>query len=126
MTVVIDQHDLRTRRGDTMREVFRFVGVDENFSSEEFRREHNTRAEKYGPRKFAAKIMEPVIYPVARAIPRPINDVIRAPAQKVLIGQVRESPVLSEEMRARPRQHLRPEVEGRREFSGKAFATWSL
>jgi hypothetical protein len=124
--LIVDQHDLRTRRRETMREVFRFVGVDENFESEEFDREHNTRADKYGPRKFAVKILEPVIYPAARAMPRPLKDVIRAPAQKVLMGPVRESPVLSEEMRARLREHLRPEVEGLREFTGKAFATWSL
>jgi hypothetical protein len=124
--LIVDQHDLRTRRRETMREVFRFIGVDENFESQEFDVERNTRAEKYGPRKFAAKMWKPVIYPASRAVPRPVRDVIRSPAKKVLMGQVRESPVLSEQMRKRLREHLRPEVDGLREFSGKAFPTWSL
>lgn len=124
--MVVDQHDLKTRRRETMREVFRFVGIDESFESEEFDVERNTRAEKYGPRKLAVKVWKPVIYPASRAVPRPLKDLIRAPAEKVLMGQVRESPVLSEEMRARLCEHLRPEVECLREFSGKDFATWSV
>jgi hypothetical protein len=124
--LIIDQHDLRTRRRETMREVFRFVGVDESFESPEFNVERNTRAEKYGPRRFAARLWQPVILPASRAVPRSVRDAIRAPARKVLIGQVKQTPVLNEEMRGRLREHLRPEVEGLREFSGKQFGTWSM
>jgi len=124
--LIVDQHDLKTQRRETVREVFRFVGVDERFDSPEFDAERNTRESKHGPRRLAVKLWEPVIWPSSRAVPRRVRDVIRAPASKVLLGPIREAPVLTAEMRERLREHFKPEVEGLREFTGKPFASWSL
>ena len=124
--LVVDQHDLRTQRRDTLRRVFRFIGVDESFESPEFDTERNTRADKFGPRGLAARLWEPVIWPVSRAVPKRARDLIRAPARKLLMGPVRDSAVLTPEMRERLRVHLQPETDGLRQFTGQPFASWSL
>jgi hypothetical protein len=124
--LIVDQHDLKTRRRETMREVFRFIGVDESFDSPEFDVERNTRADKHGLRTGAMRLWEPVLWPASRAVPRRVRDVVRAPANKLLYGPVRERPQLTPEMSARLREHLAPEVEALREFTGKPFASWSL
>lgn len=124
--LIIDQHDLKERRRETMREVFQFVGVDDMFDSPVFDEEKNTRATKQRPRRIALALWEPVLWPASRAVPRRVRDVIRQPANRVLIGPARDTPALSTEMRERLREHFRPEVESLREFTGRPFASWSV
>ena len=124
--LIVDQHALKTRRRETMREVFRFVGLDETFESPLFDEERNTRSTKHGPRRLALRLWEPVLWPASRAVPRRVRNLIRAPANRLLSGPVRESPVLSPAMRERLAEHLRPEVDQLREFAQKLFSSWSL
>jgi sulfotransferase family protein len=44
--LVVDSGDLRDSREETLRRVFRFLGVDPGFTSAEFEREHNPRTMK--------------------------------------------------------------------------------
>jgi hypothetical protein len=124
--LIIDQHDLRTRRRETLREVFEFVGVDPSFDSSEFDVERNARETKHGLRPFALRLWQPVLWPTSRAVPRRVRDLIREPANRILTGPVRQRLVLTGEMRERLAQHLRPEVEALREFTGRPFESWSL
>jgi Sulfotransferase domain len=123
---VIDQRDLLANRAPTLRRVFRFIGADEHFDSEAFAVEQNTRAEKHGPRRLAMQLWNPVIRPVSRLVPQVARRRLKVSLEPVLNGPVRESPVLDPAMRRRLGDHLRGEVEGLREFTGQAFATWSL
>ena len=124
--LIIDQHELKTQRAEVMRQVFRFVGVDDSFESPEFEVERNTRESKHGLRGTALKLWEPVLWPASRVVPRRVRDIIREPANRILTAPVTERAVLSPQMRERLAGHLRPEAEGLREFTGRSFDTWSI
>lgn len=47
--LVVDQHDLLSRRHQTLQRVFAFLGVDERFESADFGALHNTSGEQLGP-----------------------------------------------------------------------------
>lgn len=123
---VIDQRDLLVERKETLRRVFRFLGVDEEFDSGAFEVEQNTRADKHGPRRLTMQLWDPVIRPVSRLAPAPVRRGLKRRLEPLLNGPVTESPALDRAMRRRLADHLRGEVEGLREFTGQAFATWSL
>jgi hypothetical protein len=124
--LVVDQHDLRVRRGETLRKIFRFIGVDDGFDHADFERERNTRADKFGPKQLTMKLWDPILWPLSRAVPARVRDLVRGPATKLLYGTVEEQPDLSTEMRERLRVMLAPEVKSLREFTGQPFASWSL
>jgi hypothetical protein len=124
--MILDQHDLKVRRRETMREVFRFLDVDDSFDSPEFDHELNGRDTKRGVRRTLLWVYKPVLVPAARALPRRVRDVMRAPANRLMWAPVRAKPVLTPEMRKRLEAHFRPEVEKLREFTGKPFSSWSL
>jgi hypothetical protein len=123
--LVVDQHDLRVRRRETLRAVFRFLEVDDSFESIRLEREINTRAEKVAPRRLGAQAWDRVLRPAGRRAPERIRAIVRTPATRLLYRPIPE-PVLTATMRARLRAMLAPEVQALRRFTGKQFETWSL
>lgn len=124
--LVIDQQQLRTRRRETLSEIFRFLGVDVSFDSSEFQLERNTRAEKNPPRWLTARLWDRVLWPISRTVPARLRDEVRGPANRLLFGPVPRPPKLAPEMRERLSALLVPEVDALREFTGQPFASWSL
>jgi hypothetical protein len=124
--MVVDQHDLLTRRREVLRGIFAFIGVDDSFDTSAFDEQRNTRADKFGPKRLTMRLWDPVLWPLSRAVPAPVRARVRAPARRVLFGPVRESVALTPEMRAGLETMLRPEVDALREFTGKSFSSWSL
>jgi hypothetical protein len=124
--LVISQEDLKWRRQETLVEVFRFLGVDESFTSPDFEIEYNTRAEKIGPRTVSARLWDRMLWPASRRVPRRIRDAIRGPANRLLLRQIDERPVLDDKMRERLAAFLAPEMKALRQFTGKSFSSWSL
>jgi hypothetical protein len=123
--LVLDQHDLRNRRRETLRQVFRFLDVDASFDSPAFDAERNTRADKVGPRQLTMRLW-PILWPVSRAVPRRIRDSIREPATRLLNQRIEETPTLTIDMRKHLSATLAPEVQALRELTGRPFASWSL
>ena len=123
--LVIDQHDLKVRRTETLGEVFRFIGVDESFESPRFEREINTRQQKRVHGRVAEQLWDRVLHPVGRLVPERMRVAIRDPARRLLTRPV-ETPVLTPEMRERLVAMLSPEMEELRRFTGKQFETWSV
>ena len=123
--LVVDQHDLKTRRHETLREVFRFIGVDDSFESPSFEVDLNTRAEKLGPSGLGAQVWDRVLRPAGRLAPERVRSLVRKPVHRLLYRPI-ETPVLTAEMRERLGALLGPEVEALRRFTGKQFETWSV
>jgi Sulfotransferase domain len=123
--LVLDQQDLKARRGETLREVFRFLEVDDSFESSAFEREVNVRAEKTAPSGLGALVWDRVLSPAGRRVPARVRAVVRKPAARLLYREI-EEPVLTPTMRERLQAMLGPEVEELRRFTGKQFETWSL
>jgi hypothetical protein len=119
--LVLDQVDLLERRRAVLREVFRFLQVDVDFSSPNFNELHNTEREKrrYGSvgiwlikrgilmRRRRSFRRGPLIAPLHRLLSRPID--------RSLSASVREGLV----------EHLQPEVDRLRELTGGKFARWA-
>jgi hypothetical protein len=123
---VVDQDDLLRNRRGTLRRVFRFIGVDEEFESAAFAQQLNRREDKRGPRRLTVRFWDPLIYPTRRIFPKPLRRRVRKSLDGVLNGPITETPVLSRDTYRRLEAHLRPEMEALRELTGQGFASWSV
>jgi hypothetical protein len=122
--LVVAQEDLHERRAQTMREVFRFCGVDESFESEQFSREWETSKAKKG--KFT--LMDSAVrLPGLRALDRNFDrlpEQLRWMVEKVVHGGRSEpnaKPSLDAAVRERLVEEFRGEVARLEEFCGRRF-----
>jgi hypothetical protein len=124
--LVVDQHDLRHRRRETLARIFTFVDVRADFWCEALQQESNTREQKYyyGPlaRRLFRRILEPLGARLAPAAwPR-----ARPALQRALAHGVVDTPSVGADIRSALREHLAPEANRLRELTGQRFAGWSL
>jgi hypothetical protein len=123
--LVVDSDDLRERRDETLARIFRFVGVDPDFRSVEFEREHVPVARPVRRNRAGRAVLGGL----RRALGSERTSAVlaRAPAGlKAPFRQAVERPALSEAVRARLEDELRGEVERLRAHTGQAFAGWSV
>lgn len=121
---VVDQHDLRANRREALKRVFRFVGVDEGFDSPALSVERNTRSDKYGPRRITMSLWDSPVHSAMGVFPVSVRRRLNRRMERLFNAPIRETPVLDPAMRQRLEDHLRPEMEALREFTGQSFATW--
>jgi hypothetical protein len=124
--LVIDQHDLKQHRARTLREVFRFVGVDESFESPVFATERNTRDHHRALTRVGFPLWNRALGPAVRRLPQPARSAAQRRLVRALSRPVADRPQLTSTQRERLRTELQDEVDALREFTGKEFASWSL
>ena len=122
--LVLDQEDLKADRAGTLRRVFRFLGVDESFHSEEFTRTHQPSSEKRAAVGLAQRIEDPLAG-FAHRLPLRTSRALGRAFRRVF-GRAVERPALSEERRRRLEDLLREDVERLRELTGQRFESWSV
>jgi hypothetical protein len=117
--LVVDQEDLRHQRARTMARIFRFLGVDASFVSDDSQRELHRSSDKREPRLSG---------PGGRAGVRLLRRLPGRVSKRLepLVTRPAERPVLEASLRERLEATLRPEVERLREHTGEAFAGWSV
>ena len=110
--LVIDQRALREERATTLRQVFSFLGVQEDFTSPRFERSAHQTAGKRRPTRLGH---------LAYRIPgvHPLRDVLPWPFTMPL-----EKPELDRETRAWLVARLGPDVEALRSESGLPLEGW--
>jgi hypothetical protein len=120
--LVVDSHELRTRRRETLARIFRFLGVDERFWSDTFAVERNTRRSRQrtmlgaGVWVGSVKVLgTPRTYALARRLPAFM------PFSRPL-----EPPAADEELRRSLEDVFRDDVARLREYTGLTFADWSV
>jgi hypothetical protein len=123
--LVLTQEDLFKRREETLRRVFRFLAVDENFQCAEFANlvhESSGKSAKNRLGLLLARGRE-------RGILRRLPQVIKRPAH-ALIKSVAESkvkrPQLDEGLRRELHAILKDDIEEFRKFTGRPFPDWSV
>ena len=121
--LVLDQHDLRSDREGTMREVFRFIGVDETFSSPEFASELNTRNDRRRVGTLGTRVRESRAADLYRRLPASVRRPVTQTAHRALSRPV-QRPTLDDGLRARLVELYEPEIERLAELSGKHIR-WS-
>jgi hypothetical protein len=125
--MVLDQRALKTDRGTTVADVFRFLGVDPDLADVDFDEELNARVDKYEYTRTGDFLWSRVLSPVGRSVvPFPVRDRIRRRVTDAIPHRRVASPALSDELRGRLALMLEPEIAWLRRFTGQDFATWQL
>lgn len=95
--LVLDHDDLLRRRAETLRRVFRFLGVDESFTSERFEQLTNTRKSKRRRNRAGRMLYRSRLLPVVQRIPerpraallKPVRGLISDPVEVTLDSRTR-------------------------------------
>jgi hypothetical protein len=126
--LILSSEELRDDRRKTLETAFRFLGVDETFTSAEWETTHypgealrrKSRA-GYGLLRLADVVRES---PVRRYLPRqlikPIHAFNRLTARRI------ERPTMDEPLRSELSDYLRDDVDKLERFAGRRFDAWSL
>jgi len=126
---VIAQEELQADRAETMRRAFRFAGVDENFTSEQFDREWEKSSAKQGDKY---QVMERLIkLPGLRSLDRNFDrlpESLRWMVEKVVHDPEKPpapKPELPEQVEDTLRERFRDDVARLHEFAGREFPNWN-
>jgi hypothetical protein len=124
--MVIDQAALLRDREEVLRQVFSFLSVDEEFSSDTFAEELlNSRQRRVYPLRYTRLVEGIGAKGPLRLIPRPVRLSIRAAVEQRLWPPL-EASELDADLRHRLEQLYASDVERLRELTGKAFPSWSV
>jgi hypothetical protein len=123
--MVVDQHDLKHRREETMREIFRFLEVDDALKSPAFSQELNTHNEKFRPQASYSRLRRAALSAGLRHVPRLLRQPIASPLRRAFSEKV-ERPTIDPEIRAGLELLLKQEADRLRELTGKTFPHWSV
>ena len=123
--LIVTQEDLFARRLETLRDVFRFLEVDETFESPKFTKaKHKTadQVQKDPVAVFLKSLSETTPAKVFSA------DFRRQVGQLIypFFSTKIERPVLREQLRARLADYLKDDIDQFRELCGRDFADWSV
>jgi hypothetical protein len=126
---LISSEELQADRHATMRKAFRFVGVDEDFTHEQFDREWEKSSAKSGDKY---QVMERLIkLPGLRSFDRNFDrlpESMRWVVEKIVHDPDKPSapkPKLSDEMFEQMRGWFREDVASLQEFAGRRFDGWN-
>lgn len=123
--MVIDQAELLCDRRATLRDVFRFLAVDDTFDTPAFD-DQLYRSE--GRPVYSAgywHFVERFVSPAARRIPVALRTTARRSLERALLPKLAEQ-TLDADRRAALEELYRGEVARLRELTGKPFSTWSI
>ena len=120
--LVVDQHELQHERDQTMARVFRYVGVADDFGSEDFARLLNVTAAAVPPTGLGGSMLTSSVFraPLAtfrRRMPR---------AVRVRLVPPPPNPVLDQGLCERLADLLAPDTERFRALTGMQFTNWQV
>ena len=123
--LVLTQEDLLRRRRATLREIFRFLGVDDSFDAPQFDRLNNlSNSKRYVQRRPRWLSSDPHPAPIGRL---PWN--LRARAKRIAylpFTRPVERPTLAPDLRRALTEHFAPDAERLRALTGKPLDDWSV
>jgi hypothetical protein len=123
--MVVDQHDLGSRRVETLQSIFRFLGVDEGFTSPDFAVELNTHREKMRAWSSYSRLRKGLLAAGADRIPAPIRGRVGRGMRSVFSRPV-VKPAIDDAVRPGLVEHLRDETDRLRGLTGMDFAHWTV
>jgi hypothetical protein len=121
---VVDQAELLGNRRSTLRELFSFVGVDDQFESPDFDETLNTSDAHRTYSRFIV-MSRWARGTILLRLPRSLRLAMRRTVEGV-VSRPLERPELSDDLRDKLRKLYSGDVERLREMTGKTFPTWSL
>jgi hypothetical protein len=126
--LIVDSRDLRDHRAETMRKVFRFLDVDEEWVPPTLDREFLVSADRpMRPTVFRKLRRAPRLRRLGRYIPPSIKTVKNALRDRLpQEGLDRERARISDDLRLRLQADLREDVARLRAFMGNGFDGWGI
>jgi hypothetical protein len=123
--LVVDQADLFERRRRTLREIFRFLEVDESIDCEEFDEVHSDGSAWRAVSPKYLRFVDRFVIPPLRWVPADLRRSVRAAVESRLWPAV-ETPRLDGALLTSLRELYADEVEKLRALTGKSFSSWSV
>lgn len=123
--LVVDSADLLHDRRRALKDVFAFLGADEQFWSPAFEIEHNRTSEKRQLVGAFAAARDSTLGRAVRRLPPSVRDPLVSGARQ-LVTRPLERPALDLDAQRRMRDAFQDEVDRLRALTGKQFTTWSL
>jgi sulfotransferase family protein len=123
--MVVDQFDLKHRRVETMKEIFRFLEVDDAFESPAFSQELNTHNEKFRPQAGFSRLRRAALSAGLRHVPPRLRRPIAKPLRRAFSEKV-DRPTIHPEIMAGLELLLKDEADRLRELTGKSFPHWGV
>jgi hypothetical protein len=123
--LVLDQRDLLNHRRETMRRVFRFLDVDDEFWTPAFEEQHNVFEQKMLLNAAGFWLGKRDLYLPYRRVAGLLPGRAERAALR-LIGTELRRPEPSEELLERLRATLHDDAEWLREYTGEAYDHWSV
>jgi hypothetical protein len=121
--MLLEQEELRTRRLETLRRVFEFIGVDPGFSHARFSAERHATARKTRATPLAMRLERIGETSRGRVVPAPFW---RAVGGLFPFRQTIEVPDVRAALPAEALRSLREDAERLCELTGREFASWSI
>lgn len=126
--LLLTTEQLRDRRAETIAEAFRFIGVDDSFTSEGHERVHYTAEEKSRKTRvgYALTAVHRTVgrSSVRRYLPSFLADAVRSFNERT--SSPISAPTVSPELRGRLADALADDVAALRASTGRDFSEWSL
>lgn len=122
--LVVDHAALLNDRQTTLREVFRFLSIDDTFVSPQFAETLNTG----GVRRTYSKLIVPYRWigrPLLQRLPRQVRQTVRWSAERLFTRPL-ELPPMDDDQRDQLREMYVADTARLRELTGKTFPTWSV
>jgi hypothetical protein len=124
--MVVDQAELLQDRRSVLREVFRFIGADEDFESPDFDRLLNTSASRRRTTQAWRRMRGSRIAGLAKRLPPQPRRVTLGIARRLVSRPAKPPPEPTPELRERLRATFEADVARLRELTGRDFETWQL
>jgi hypothetical protein len=124
--LVVDQADLLGGRQSTLRQVFGFLGADEDFDSPRFEMLVNTTAARRRVGHAWRWLRGSRAVGVVKRLPTRPREMVLRPARRLMSRRPQPPPDPDPELRVRLREAFAGDVARLRELTGREFATWEL
>jgi hypothetical protein len=123
--LIVTQEELQSDRRQTLRKVFRFLGVDESFYCQKFLSDRHKSSDKRRNKPTGIFLSQiPLMILVKKLHPE-----IQWHLEKLLFlpfSQKIERPILNEELRQKLIDKLKDDTDRLRQFTGRDFENWCL
>ncbi|MCW9709180.1 sulfotransferase domain-containing protein [Fodinibius salsisoli] len=120
--LIIPSYRLRDERRATLQQIFKFLGVDDSFYSNDFEQQMHKTNKKRRKGKLSRFILES---PVIKTLKGYIPDSVKDPVKKAIRPEVTK-PELSSATRVKLQEYLHADVDRLRTFSGLSLDGWEL
>lgn len=120
--LIVPSHKLKNERRTTLEAAFQFIGVEASFYTPAYEEQKHKTNQKRRKGPVSRFILES---PVIKTLKGYIPDVVKDPVKKMTRPAVTK-PTLSPTSGRKLKEHLRPDVEQLRTFTGHSFISWDI